>query len=116
MKGKHLEVDGSARLVVCCASPIAGGMALDRATHAFCSPKRRRVCVQEVKAFAEPMSGATQARIAALKPGHNTRLDAALRHARRAGPAVSGIAARRQTVVPAPVRPLRLRADPAPGN
>lgn len=50
------------------------------AVHAFSSLKRSRVFVQEVKGFAEPMSEATEARIAALKPGHYTRLGAAIRH------------------------------------
>jgi nitric oxide reductase NorD protein len=50
------------------------------AIHAFSSLKRDRVFVQEVKGFAEPMSNATEARIAALKPGHYTRLGAAIRH------------------------------------
>ena len=51
------------------------------AIHAFSSLKRHRVFVQEVKSFAEPMSAATESRIAALKPGHYTRLGAAIRHA-----------------------------------
>lgn len=50
------------------------------AIHAFSSLKRTRVFVQEVKGFAEPMSDETEARIAALKPGHYTRLGAAIRH------------------------------------
>jgi nitric oxide reductase NorD protein len=50
------------------------------AIHAFSSLKRDRVFVQEVKGFAEAMSAATEARISALKPGHYTRLGAAIRH------------------------------------
>ncbi|MBP9181656.1 MAG: VWA domain-containing protein [Fuscovulum sp.] len=50
------------------------------AIHAFSSLKRSRVFVQEVKGFAEPMTEATEQRIAALKPGHYTRLGAAIRH------------------------------------
>lgn len=50
------------------------------AIHAFSSLKRDRVFVQEVKSFAEPMSEETEHRIAALKPGHYTRLGAAIRH------------------------------------
>lgn len=50
------------------------------AIHAFSSLKRNRVFVQEVKGFTEPMSETTEARIAALKPGHYTRLGAAIRH------------------------------------
>ena len=50
------------------------------AIHAFSSLKRNRVFVQEVKRFAEPMAEAVEHRIAALKPGHYTRLGAAIRH------------------------------------
>ena len=50
------------------------------AIHAFSSLKRQRVFLQEVKSFAEPMSDATEHRIAALMPGHYTRLGAAIRH------------------------------------
>jgi nitric oxide reductase NorD protein len=50
------------------------------AIHAFSSLKRNRVFVQEVKRFAEPMAEAVESRISALKPGHYTRLGAAIRH------------------------------------
>ena len=50
------------------------------AIHAFSSLRRDRVFVQEVKGFAEPMGEAAETRIAALKPGHYTRLGAAIRH------------------------------------
>ncbi|MEY4305987.1 MAG: hypothetical protein RIT52_2162, partial [Pseudomonadota bacterium] len=50
------------------------------AIHAFSSLKRNRVFVQEAKGFNEPMSEAIEQRIAALKPGHYTRLGAAIRH------------------------------------
>ncbi len=50
------------------------------AIHAFSSLKRSRVFVQEAKGFDEPMSEAVESRIAALKPGHYTRLGAAIRH------------------------------------
>ncbi|MGB4829360.1 MAG: VWA domain-containing protein, partial [Paracoccaceae bacterium] len=50
------------------------------AIHAFSSLKRHRVYLQEVKSFTEPMSDATEHRIAALRPGHYTRLGAAIRH------------------------------------
>lgn len=50
------------------------------AIHAFSSLKRNRVFVQEAKGFDEPMSEAIEQRIAALKPGHYTRLGAAIRH------------------------------------
>ncbi|NGM45817.1 nitric oxide reductase D protein [Rhodobacter sp. SGA-6-6] len=50
------------------------------AIHAFSSLRRDRVFVQEVKSFAEPMAEGVEARIAALRPGHYTRLGAAIRH------------------------------------
>lgn len=50
------------------------------AIHAFSSLKRDRVFVQELKGFAEPMADTVEQRIAALKPGHYTRLGAAIRH------------------------------------
>ena len=50
------------------------------AIHAFSSLKRDRVFVQEVKGFAQPMSDEVEHRISALKPGHYTRLGAAIRH------------------------------------
>ncbi len=50
------------------------------AIHAFSSLRRHRVFVQEVKGFAEPMDAQTEARIAGLRPGHYTRLGAAIRH------------------------------------
>jgi nitric oxide reductase NorD protein len=53
----------------------------DFAIHAFSSLKRDRVYVQTAKRFGEPMTAAVEARIAGLKPGHYTRLGAAIRHA-----------------------------------
>ncbi|MFP1643098.1 nitric oxide reductase activation protein NorD [Pontitalea aquivivens] len=53
----------------------------DFAIHAFSSLKRQRVFVQTAKAFGEPMGAPVEARIAALRPGHYTRLGAAIRHA-----------------------------------
>jgi nitric oxide reductase NorD protein len=47
----------------------------------FTSRRRDWVRVETVKAFGEPMSGAVEQRIAALKPGYYTRIGAALRHA-----------------------------------
>jgi nitric oxide reductase NorD protein len=52
----------------------------DFAIHAFSSLKRNRVFVQCAKDFGEPMSDMVEARIAALRPGHYTRLGAAIRH------------------------------------
>ncbi len=50
------------------------------AIHAFSSLRRDRVFVQEAKGFDEPMGQGVEARIAALRPGHYTRLGAAIRH------------------------------------
>ena len=50
------------------------------AIHALSSLQHDRVFVQELKGFAEPMSEAIENRIFALKPGHYTRLGAAIRH------------------------------------
>ena len=50
------------------------------AIHAFSSLKRSRVFLQEAKHFDEPMGPEVEARIAALQPGHYTRLGAAIRH------------------------------------
>ena len=53
----------------------------DFAIDAFSSLKRDRVYIQCAKRFGEPMSDVVEQRIAALKPGHYTRLGAAIRHA-----------------------------------
>lgn len=52
----------------------------DTAIDVFSSRRRDRVFVQSCKGFDEPMGAAVEARIAALRPGHYTRLGAALRH------------------------------------
>ena len=48
---------------------------------AFSSLRRERVFVAVCKRFGEPMGPAVEARIAGLRPGHYTRLGAAIRHA-----------------------------------
>ena len=53
----------------------------DFAIHAFSSLKRQRVYVQRCKKFSEPMTATVEQRIASLRPGHYTRLGAAIRHA-----------------------------------
>ena len=50
------------------------------AIFAFTSKKRDWVRVQTVKEFDEPLSARVQRRVQALKPGHYTRMGAALRH------------------------------------
>ncbi|WP_170423896.1 nitric oxide reductase activation protein NorD [Ruegeria arenilitoris] len=52
----------------------------DFAIHAFSSLKRQRVYVQRCKRFDEPMGATVEQRIASLRPGHYTRLGAAIRH------------------------------------
>ncbi len=52
----------------------------DFAIHAFSSLKRQRVYIQRCKRFDEPMGGVVEQRIASLRPGHYTRLGAAIRH------------------------------------
>ncbi|WP_300068400.1 VWA domain-containing protein [uncultured Ruegeria sp.] len=52
----------------------------DFAIHAFSSLKRQRVYVQRCKRFDEAMSTTVEQRIASLRPGHYTRLGAAIRH------------------------------------
>ncbi|MEX0350816.1 MAG: nitric oxide reductase activation protein NorD [Paracoccaceae bacterium] len=52
----------------------------DFAIHAFSSLKRQRVYVQRCKRFDEPMGALVEQRIASLRPGHYTRLGAAIRH------------------------------------
>jgi nitric oxide reductase NorD protein len=47
----------------------------------FTSRRRSWVRLETVKAFGEPMSGAIERRIGALKPGYYTRIGAAVRHA-----------------------------------
>lgn len=47
----------------------------------FTSRRRSWVRLEAVKAFGEPMSGAVERRIGALKPGYYTRIGAAVRHA-----------------------------------
>lgn len=59
------------------------------AVQAFSSLRRDRVWLHGCKDFAEPMSATVEARIAALRPGHYTRLGAAIRHA-SAGLAAEG--------------------------
>lgn len=53
----------------------------DFAIHAFSSLKRHRVYVQRCKRFDEVMGPQVERRIASLRPGHYTRLGAAVRHA-----------------------------------
>jgi nitric oxide reductase NorD protein len=63
---------------------LAHGLATcgdDYSIHSFTSHRRHRVWVNALKSFDEPMNEVTERRIAALKPGHYTRMGAAIRHA-----------------------------------
>lgn len=53
----------------------------DHCVLAFSSRTRREVKVQTLKAFGEPSAKHLAQRLGALKPGHYTRIGAALRHA-----------------------------------
>ncbi|WP_447044122.1 VWA domain-containing protein [Vreelandella sp. H-I2] len=50
------------------------------AIHSFTSRRRHRVWVNTLKSFDEPMGERVSRRIAALKPGHYTRMGPAIRH------------------------------------
>jgi nitric oxide reductase NorD protein len=52
----------------------------DTAIDAFSSRRRERVFIQRCKGFDEAMGVDVEARIAGLRPGHYTRLGAAMRH------------------------------------
>lgn len=52
----------------------------EHALYSFSSCKRDRVWVQTIKSFSEPADPGVLARIAHLRPGHYTRLGAAIRH------------------------------------
>lgn len=52
----------------------------DVAVNAFSSLRRDRVFIHECKGFGERMGSAVEKRIAGLRPGHYTRLGAAIRH------------------------------------
>lgn len=56
----------------------------DHAIYGFSSCKRARVWIEVVKSFDEAVGEVVLSRIAALKPGHYTRLGAAIRHTSRA--------------------------------
>jgi nitric oxide reductase NorD protein len=52
----------------------------DHALYSFSSLRRERVWVETIKDFGDVPAAVIQARIARLRPGHYTRLGAALRH------------------------------------
>ena len=52
----------------------------DYAIHCFTSHRRQKVWVNTLKEFEEPMNDRVSRRIAALRPGHYTRMGPAIRH------------------------------------
>jgi nitric oxide reductase NorD protein len=78
--GGHSVIDVAREALAALAAGIDG--AGDRlAIWGFSSLRNDRVFVTRAKGFDEPMSPAVTARIGGLKPGHYTRLGAAIRHA-----------------------------------
>ena len=72
-----IDIAREAALLFCHALD-AGGDA--HAVYSFTSRGRNDVRVDVVKEFSEPLSPTVAQRIGALKPGHYTRIGAALRH------------------------------------
>lgn len=72
-----LDVEKEALLVL---GHGLAGCGDDYAIHSFTSHRRQRVWVNTLKAFEEPMSERVARRIAALGPGHYTRMGPAIRH------------------------------------
>ncbi|MGQ4880631.1 nitric oxide reductase activation protein NorD [Billgrantia sp. LNSP4103-1] len=73
-----LDVEKEALLVL---GHGLAGCGDDYAIHCFTSHRRHKVWVNTLKSFDEPMSDRVGRRIAALKPGHYTRMGPAIRHA-----------------------------------
>ncbi|CAH2601803.1 Protein NorD [Rhodovastum atsumiense] len=78
--GRVLDVEKEALLA------LTAGLAACGDAHevlVFTSRRRHAVWVRRVKAFDEPPGAAVARRILALRPGHYTRMGAAIRHAAR---------------------------------
>ena len=75
-----LDVEKEALLVLAHGLAACGD---DFAIHCFTSHRRQRVWVNTLKAFTEPLGDRVTRRIAALEPGHYTRMGPAIRHATR---------------------------------
>lgn len=73
-----IDIEKEALLVLAHGLATCGD---DYSIQSFTSHRRHRVWVNTLKSFDEPMSELTERRIAALKPGHYTRMGAAIRHA-----------------------------------
>ncbi|MBD3618206.1 MAG: VWA domain-containing protein [Chromatiales bacterium] len=72
-----LDVEKEALLVL---GHGLAGCGDDYAIHSFTSHRRHRVWVNTLKDFEEPMGERVTRRIAALQPGHYTRMGPAIRH------------------------------------
>ncbi|UYG03989.1 VWA domain-containing protein [Halomonas sp. LR3S48] len=72
-----LDVEKEALLVL---GHGLAGCGDDYAIHCFTSHRRHKVWVNTLKSFDEPMGDRVGRRIAALKPGHYTRMGPAIRH------------------------------------
>lgn len=72
-----LDVEKEALLVL---GHGLAGCGDDYAIHCFTSHRRQKVWVNLLKGFDEPMSDRVSRRIAALRPGHYTRMGPAIRH------------------------------------
>ena len=77
----ELSVIGVAREAVAALAAGIDGAGDRLAIWGFSSLRRDRVFLTRAKRFDEPMSPAVTARIGGLRPGHYTRLGAAIRHA-----------------------------------
>ena len=73
-----IDIEKEALLVLAHGLATCGD---DYSIQSFTSHRRHRVWVNTLKSFDEPMNELTERRIAALKPGHYTRMGAAIRHA-----------------------------------
>lgn len=73
-----IDIEKEALLVLAHGLATCGD---DYSIQSFTSHRRHRVWVNTLKSFDEPMNEVTERRIAALKPGHYTRMGAAIRHA-----------------------------------
>lgn len=73
-----IDIEKEALLVLAHGLATCGD---DYSIQSFTSHRRHRVWVKTLKSFDEPLNETTERRIAALRPGHYTRMGAAIRHA-----------------------------------
>lgn len=72
-----IDIEQEALLVLAHALTACGD---DYSIHSFTSKRRDRVWLTTLKDFREPLGRPVEQRIAALRPGHYTRMGAAIRH------------------------------------